>query len=146
SDPDGDDVVVRYQWFRNDTPITGATAPVLATSALAAGDELRVEAWPYDGELEGERVHAGAVTLQADTTRWRPVMPDDFSDFSPLVYNAPNRRYVQIMRELVWEYTVDETGDLRVKPIAMSGIPPDGDGLLLILHDPEGRRAITLTL
>ena len=147
SDPDGDTTLIRYQWFRNDTAIVGATTGLLSTSTLAAGDLIRIEAWAYDGELESAHVHAGPVSLEADTTRWRPVAPGELttqtSSLSPVVYDEPNRRYVRFGSQLLWEYTVDAAGMLRVVPIPVRGSGPP-DEQFIVIHDPEGHRAFAL--
>jgi hypothetical protein len=147
SDPDGDRVTLRYQWFRNDVAIEGAGSSVLTTATFAADDRFRVEAWAFDGALESPRVTAGPVRLAPDVTRWRPLMPNDFSELSYVFYDEPNRRHVRVGSRVLWEYAVDNAGALRIAPITIQGTGPSApDSELVAYHDPGGRRVFVFEL
>lgn len=47
-DPDGDRVIVRYQWLANDSPIEGQRNSSLALSVLRRGDRVSLELTPVD--------------------------------------------------------------------------------------------------
>ena len=141
-DPDGDRTSVRFEWLRNGTAIPGMTTNTLDTASLTAGDTLALEAWANDGEVDGPRVRVGPVTLLADTTRWRQLLPDSFGDELPVVfYDAPNRRYVRVTRGTVWEYRIDGP-NVRVARLVPGGTPPmlEESDVVVALHDEAAQR------
>jgi Tol biopolymer transport system component len=64
TDPDGDDVTLRYQWWVNDTEISGATGTTFDLGVPGHGDEgdtVTVTVIPNDGQLDGGGSSASAV-------------------------------------------------------------------------------------
>lgn len=63
-DPDGDRVMVRYQWLANGSPVDGQTSATLALSALRRGDRASLELTPVDAKgLAGPVYQTGAVEV-----------------------------------------------------------------------------------
>lgn len=63
ADPDGDAVTLRYAWFRNGTPIVGATGASLV-SGYSAGDGVRVTVTPVDSSgLVGTSVSSADILV-----------------------------------------------------------------------------------
>ncbi|MGC3996569.1 MAG: FG-GAP-like repeat-containing protein [Anaeromyxobacter sp.] len=84
-DRDGDAVTYRYAWFRDGLPVPfeGATIPA---STVRHGETWRLEATPFDGEAEGERVVA--TTTIRNTPPAAPaltLLPDGPAVGAPLV-------------------------------------------------------------
>ena len=78
SDPDGDVEGYHYQWFKNGAPIGGATDPTLAGTYFSKGDDVVVEATPWDGTDEGTPLASGTRTIQnsAPTAPGVAVIPE----------------------------------------------------------------------
>ncbi len=63
-DPDGDRVMMRYQWLANGSPVEGQTSATLALSALRRGDRASLELTPVDAKgLAGPAYQTGAVEV-----------------------------------------------------------------------------------
>lgn len=63
-DPDGDPLITfRQQWFANDSPLIGQTAPSLASSMLKRGDHVTVEITPFDGRENGRPYQTQPVVV-----------------------------------------------------------------------------------
>ena len=141
-DADGDTVSLRYQWFVNDAPVSGATTSALQLTGLTGSEALRLEAWPYDSEVEGSRVSVGPVTVAPDTTTWRQILPAP-DLLSPIAYDSPHDRYVHFVDGGVWEYVA--TGDrVRAARLPVSGTAPP-DERSDVFHDPVNRRLLVVT-
>ncbi|MFO0707024.1 MAG: putative Ig domain-containing protein [Nitrospira sp.] len=52
-DIDQDEVQLRYRWFVNDRPISGASSAAFSADYVKRGDRLTLEVIPYDGKSEG---------------------------------------------------------------------------------------------
>ncbi len=78
SDPDGDVEGYHYQWFKNGAPIAGATDPTLAGTYFSKGDDVVVEATPWDAADEGAPLASGTRTIQnsVPTTPGVAVIPE----------------------------------------------------------------------
>lgn len=143
-DPDSATRSVRYQWRRNDMPISGATSTLLATAALSAGDQISLEAWSDDGIDEGPHITIGPIELVDDDTRWRPVAPNGFDDFVQVFYDAPHRRHVRFDGRHLWEHWVSGT-NVRTAPIPLRGAAPVSAGEpWVVQHDVVNRRLVVL--
>jgi hypothetical protein len=71
SDPDGDDLAYAYQWFRNGTPIAGATNSTLNLATAGNGDRgdtIKVEVTASDGHGGS----AGSVSNTVTVTNAQP--------------------------------------------------------------------------
>lgn len=63
SDPDGDELTLRYAWTVNSSE-AGTDAPTLDASSFFKGDRVRVRVAPFDGEDEGEPLYSSFITIQ----------------------------------------------------------------------------------
>jgi hypothetical protein len=64
TDPDGDPVTLRYQWWVNDTAVSGATGTTFDLGVAGHGDEgdtVTVTVTPNDGQIDGGGSSASAV-------------------------------------------------------------------------------------
>ena len=81
SDPDGDPITLRYEWFRNGTLLPGATSNTLNLSLPGngdLGDRIRVEVYATDGRGAASDPGSAKVTVAntaptAGTVTTRPV-------------------------------------------------------------------------
>jgi hypothetical protein len=62
-DPDGDSVIYRYQWIRNDEEIIGENKSSLKSGNFKKGDMIRVRVTPSDGKVDGTPLLSGAVRI-----------------------------------------------------------------------------------
>ena len=62
-DPDGDNVLFRYDWLRNGAPIFGEHTAELDTAGFDKGDEIVALVTPFDGEAEGAVRKSSALVL-----------------------------------------------------------------------------------
>ncbi len=53
-DPDGDSVIIKYKWKRNNTNIPNAEGQTLSLSNFSKKDIITVDIIPFDGEAEGQ--------------------------------------------------------------------------------------------
>jgi len=53
-DPDGNPVIYRYQWMRNDEEIVGEDKSTLKSGNFKKGDLIRVKVTPSNGRVEGK--------------------------------------------------------------------------------------------
>ncbi len=53
-DAEGDPEGYLYQWYKNGSPISGATTDTLASSNFVKGDQIKVICTPHDGKDPGE--------------------------------------------------------------------------------------------
>lgn len=63
SDPDGDDVVLAYQWTRNGQVIEDQTSQTLSGALIAKGDVIAVRVTPSDGQFDGTARTARAAPV-----------------------------------------------------------------------------------
>ena len=66
SDPDGDPITLRYEWFRNGTLIAGATGTTLNLNTVGngdRGDRIRVEAYATDNRGAASDPASAKVTV-----------------------------------------------------------------------------------
>ena len=83
SDPDGDPLTLRYEWFRNGTLIQGVTGRTLNLSLAGngdRGDRIRVEAYATDGRGAASDPASAKVTVAntaptAGTVAIKPLPP-----------------------------------------------------------------------
>jgi hypothetical protein len=142
-DADGDTVSIRYQWYVDDAAVSGATMSAFIASGLSGGEELRVEAWGFDGDVEGPRVTVGPVSVATDSTTWRQILPDATGrQAETIVYDAPHDRYLRYVEGALWEYVA--SGDrVTVARLPLFGsLPPDERSD--VFHDPVNRRLIVV--
>lgn len=52
-DPDGGAITLAHQWYVNDQPLEGQTAPTLSPDLVERGDEVSVEVTPFDAKGAG---------------------------------------------------------------------------------------------
>jgi Putative Ig domain len=62
-DLDSDIVKFRYRWFVNGKVISGQTAETLPPTLLKRGDQLTVEATPFDGTIDGAPYMSAPVPI-----------------------------------------------------------------------------------
>jgi len=62
-DVDDDLVQIRYYWYLNDQLIDSEKSPTLSGSLLKRGDQVRLEAVPFDGKIAGARLKSETITV-----------------------------------------------------------------------------------
>lgn len=62
-DVDSDLVQIRYYWYLNDQLIDSEKGPTLSGSLLKRGDQVRLEAVPFDGKVAGARLKSETITV-----------------------------------------------------------------------------------
>jgi hypothetical protein len=62
-DLDGDEVELRYRWYRNGQPIADATGPRLSSGTGHRGEQIAVQVQATDGDAEGPWVGSTPVVL-----------------------------------------------------------------------------------
>lgn len=83
SDPDADPEGYQYQWYRNGSPIGGATFATLSgVTYFGRGDDITVDCTAFDGYSAGTTVTSGTRTIQdspptAPTVDVTPEEPED---------------------------------------------------------------------
>lgn len=60
SDPDGDEVSLLFEWFKNDTPLSETSNTLKLTDDIRRGDKITANIIPYDGKRYG---NAGFITV-----------------------------------------------------------------------------------
>ncbi|TVQ87488.1 MAG: hypothetical protein EA397_18040 [Deltaproteobacteria bacterium] len=64
SDPDGDDVEIDFAWYVNGAFVDAALGDTLTADNFVKGDVITLTAIPSDGDLDGEAVEFGPVSIQ----------------------------------------------------------------------------------
>lgn len=131
-------------WFVDDEVEPASTDPTFSTAGLAAGAEIRLEAWGVGGDgTEGPRVTVGPVRLLAPPA-WRPLVPDAGFAAATVVFDAPHRRWIRFSRGIAWEERIEGTRLVRL-PLAPEGIAPAPGGIVTAaVIDPARSRVIVL--
>jgi len=63
SDDDGDELTWRYTWFLNDVAVPDEDGDSLTGAAFSKGDQVHVEAVPFDGIIEGAAVRSDSLVV-----------------------------------------------------------------------------------
>ncbi len=82
-DPDGDPEGYQWQWYVNDQPVQGGTAPTLGGGCFGAGDHVKVQCTPWDGIAQGP-----AVTDEITIANARPTTAITAPADGATVYDA----------------------------------------------------------
>jgi hypothetical protein len=144
-DPDGDNVTVFYKWFLNGQELIGERDELLPWSDdFKKGDEITLEALPYDGQIEGLWRAKGSIRV-----------PN-----SPPVITSPPRGRFEDGTFLYEAKAEDPDGDpiefsIRNSPKGMTADPksgivewriPEGTGgeqrFTLVVRDNDGGEAV----
>ncbi len=77
TDADGDGLSYSYQWFKNDSPISGATDANVKPSSLMRGDRVVVEVTASDGESHSPPFRSEALEIENHPPQFssQPVVP-----------------------------------------------------------------------
>lgn len=143
-DADGDATTLHYQWYVDGTSMSGATSAAFVTATLSAGAHLRVEAWANDGMADSPHVSAGDVTVVADTTRWRQLLPSSGDSLPRMAWDEDDQRLVRFVDGGVWEYAL-VTGGMRIQRLVPTGTPPPDDESAIAMVDPPHHRLLIQT-
>jgi hypothetical protein len=144
-DAEGDHTTLHYQWYLNGTAASGATTSAFDTTAHAAGDHVRVEAWANDGMVDGPHVSAGDVTLAPNVTRWRQRLPNNADEKVPRIFwDEANHRAIRLIEGDLWEYAITPNG-MRILRLPASGPAPADDQFQITALDPPHHRLIVYT-
>ena len=133
SDSDGDVVVSSYRWFRNDTPIPGATASTYRVTRADRQQRLKVELEAFDGEDS-----ASVQSLDVSVLNRSPVTTSDRLALD-------EGEFVELPVSAVLDNDVDLDGDpleIRVLVPPVGGVwTLDGSGRMRVGGLAAGRYA-----